>query len=143
MSDRTGSPRDGIFVAFSRTRFDDVRDGTSATLLAGEIVVVPDPPDYSEIRGRYLDAVHGGTLFTTLEPPNTALGDVGDYCISIPRAPCRRNTGTDIALFVRSYHPGGVHALFADGSVRWVADSIDTQTYRALGTRAGGEVAVD
>jgi prepilin-type N-terminal cleavage/methylation domain-containing protein/prepilin-type processing-associated H-X9-DG protein len=141
LNDRTGSRRDGLFFAYSRIRFDDIRDGTCTTLMAGEIVVVPDPPDYSEIRGRYLDAVHGGTLFTTLEPPNTALGDVGDYCISIPRAPCRHNSGTDIAHFLRSYHSGGVHGLFADGSVRWIADSVNVRTYRALGTRAGGEVA--
>lgn len=139
--DRTGSRRDGLFFAFSRTRFSDVLDGTSTTLMAGEIVVVPDPPnDDCDVRGRYLDAVSGGTLFTTLEPPNSALGDVGDFCIPIPQAPCRGNNGRDIAHFLRSYHSGGVHALFADGSVRWIANSIDPQTYRALGTRAGGEV---
>jgi hypothetical protein len=139
--DRAGSRRDGVFYALSRTRLADILDGTSTTLLAGEIAVVPDPPDYSEIRGRYLDAVHGGTLFTTLEPPNTPLGDVGDYCISIRRAPCQLNGGTDIAHFLRSYHPGGVQTLLADGSVQRTADSIDRQTYRALGTRGGGEAA--
>jgi prepilin-type N-terminal cleavage/methylation domain-containing protein/prepilin-type processing-associated H-X9-DG protein len=134
-----GAHRDGIFFAFSSIRIAAIRDGTSATLMAGEIVVVPDPPDYSEIRGRYLDAVHGGTLFTALEPPNTPLGDVGDYCISIPRAPCRLNGGTDIAHFLRSYHTGGVNALFADGSVRFTPDGIDAAVFRALGTRAGRE----
>ena len=28
----------------------------------------------------------------------------------------------------------------ADGSVRWIKESISLPTYRALGTRAGGEV---
>jgi prepilin-type N-terminal cleavage/methylation domain-containing protein/prepilin-type processing-associated H-X9-DG protein len=138
--DPMGAHRDGIFFAFSSIRIAGIRDGTSTTMLAGEIVVVPDPPDYSEIRGRYLDAVHGGTLFTALEPPNTTLGDVGDYCISIPRAPCRLNGGTDIAHFLRSYHAGGVNVLFADGSVRFIPDSIDAAVYRALATRAGREV---
>src|SRR5262245_41140153 len=137
--DPTGAHRDGIFFAFSSVRIAGIRDGTSTTLMAGEIVVVPDPPDYSEIRGRYLDAVHGGTLFTALEPPNSPLGDVGDYCISIPRAPCRLNGGTDIAHFLRSYHSGGVNVLFADGSVRFIPDAIDAAVYRALGTRAGRE----
>jgi prepilin-type processing-associated H-X9-DG protein len=38
-----------------------------------------------------------------------------------------------------SYHPGGVNMAFCDGSVRFVADNIDGPTYRALGTRSGGE----
>jgi prepilin-type N-terminal cleavage/methylation domain-containing protein/prepilin-type processing-associated H-X9-DG protein len=40
----------------------------------------------------------------------------------------------------RSYHPGGVNVCFADGSVRFIKDSINPTTWLALGTRAGGEV---
>ena len=40
----------------------------------------------------------------------------------------------------RSNHPGGVNVLMADGSVRFVTDSIDLTTWRALGTCRGGEV---
>lgn len=38
-----------------------------------------------------------------------------------------------------SYHPGGVNTLFGDGTVRFVKDSVSLPTYRALGTRNGGE----
>jgi prepilin-type N-terminal cleavage/methylation domain-containing protein/prepilin-type processing-associated H-X9-DG protein len=42
-----------------------------------------------------------------------------------------------------SAHPGGVQFAMADGSVRFIADSIDLKTFRAMGTRSGGEVAQD
>lgn len=40
----------------------------------------------------------------------------------------------------RSWHSGGVNTLWMDGSVRFVADGIALPTWRALGTRAGGEI---
>ena len=40
----------------------------------------------------------------------------------------------------QSNHPGGVNVLFADGSVRFIKDSINPQTWMALGTKANGEV---
>ncbi len=40
----------------------------------------------------------------------------------------------------RSYHPGGVNIVLADGSVRFIKDSIALDTWRAIGTRAGAEV---
>jgi prepilin-type N-terminal cleavage/methylation domain-containing protein/prepilin-type processing-associated H-X9-DG protein len=46
------------------------------------------------------------------------------------------------SITARSYHSGGVNALFMDGSVRFVTSSIARDTWRALGTRNGGE-AVD
>ncbi len=39
-----------------------------------------------------------------------------------------------------SRHPGGVNTLLGDGSVRFVKQSVALETWRALGTRAGGEV---
>ncbi|AMV40513.1 DUF1559 domain-containing protein [Planctomyces sp. SH-PL62] len=39
-----------------------------------------------------------------------------------------------------SNHSGGVNVAFGDGSVRFIKDSINRQTWWALGTRAGGEV---
>jgi prepilin-type N-terminal cleavage/methylation domain-containing protein/prepilin-type processing-associated H-X9-DG protein len=40
----------------------------------------------------------------------------------------------------RSYHPGGANVVFADGSVHFVKDTINADTWRAAGTRAGGEI---
>ena len=41
---------------------------------------------------------------------------------------------------ISSSHPNGANGLIADGSVRFLSESIDAQTLRALTTRAGGEV---
>jgi len=39
-----------------------------------------------------------------------------------------------------SRHPGGVNSLFADGSVKFVKNSINQNTWWALGSKNGGEV---
>jgi prepilin-type N-terminal cleavage/methylation domain-containing protein/prepilin-type processing-associated H-X9-DG protein len=44
------------------------------------------------------------------------------------------------AFTTRSYHPGGVNVGFADGSVKFVRDSVNGYTWRALGTLQGGEI---
>ena len=40
----------------------------------------------------------------------------------------------------RSNHPGGVNALFCDGHVQFVKDTVNLATWRGLGSRNGGEV---
>jgi prepilin-type N-terminal cleavage/methylation domain-containing protein/prepilin-type processing-associated H-X9-DG protein len=44
------------------------------------------------------------------------------------------------AITSDSYHPGGVNILLADGSVRFVKDSVNGNAWRAMGTIGGGEV---
>ena len=39
-----------------------------------------------------------------------------------------------------SAHTGGVHLLFGDGRVRFVTQNIDTQLFKAIATRSGGEI---
>jgi prepilin-type N-terminal cleavage/methylation domain-containing protein/prepilin-type processing-associated H-X9-DG protein len=39
----------------------------------------------------------------------------------------------------RSEHPGGVNALFCDGHVQFIKDSVNVATWRGLATRSGGE----
>ena len=44
------------------------------------------------------------------------------------------------AITARGFHPGGVNALFGDGSVRFVKSSVGAVVWRGLGTIGGGEV---
>ena len=39
-----------------------------------------------------------------------------------------------------SFHPGGVNALFGDGSVRFIKSTVDLVAFRSILTLAGGEV---
>jgi prepilin-type N-terminal cleavage/methylation domain-containing protein/prepilin-type processing-associated H-X9-DG protein len=81
------------------------------------------------------------TSMTTAFPPNKAIknslgmGDL-DYETVLPIS----GGPTYAALTSRSYHPGGVNTLMGDGSVRFVKSTINGDTWRALGTIAGGEV---
>ncbi len=70
-------------------------------------------------------------VYTHTVPPNYSGYDCGNYGI----------TGAHIAA--RSAHPGGVNVTFCDGSVRFIRNGIALDTWKKLGTRAGGEVADD
>jgi prepilin-type N-terminal cleavage/methylation domain-containing protein/prepilin-type processing-associated H-X9-DG protein len=75
-------------------------------------------------------------LYTHLLPPNHQSCDNGEPWIG----GFTGSTYSGIAYTVSSRHPGGVEVLMADGSVRFVKDTLDQQTWCALGTRAEGEV---
>jgi prepilin-type processing-associated H-X9-DG protein len=82
------------------------------------------------------------TGFTTAWPPNkVTLGGPG-RAADIDMLARDEGAGgpTFAAHTARSYHPGGVNALFVDGSVHFIKSTINGQAWRALGTVAGGEV---
>ena len=81
-------------------------------------------------------------LFTTLNPPNTKVPDVGTWCATNhPLAPCTCSSGyNNERVHARSYHPGGVNAARADGGVAFYSSGVDAVVFRTLGTRNGGEI---
>jgi prepilin-type N-terminal cleavage/methylation domain-containing protein/prepilin-type processing-associated H-X9-DG protein len=48
--------------------------------------------------------------------------------------------GTTMMNPPTSFHPGGVNICFADGSVKFIKDTVNIQAFWAIGTRNGGEV---
>ena len=140
-----GADLDGMFYGLSSTRFADVTDGASNTVMGSELIINPDGRDTDttdgprDVRGRYYNCYRGEALFSTQHSPNTSIPDQTDACeVPNPASPC--TTGSDVIVqYARSYHPGGVNVLMADGAVRFVSENIATEVFRSAGTRAGGE----
>ena len=86
--------------------------------------------------------VHTGG-FTTAWPPNKRIVGRTTYPgIDLDLNGMNEENGgpTFAAINARSFHPGGVNALFGDGGVRFIKTTINGLTWRALGTVSGGEV---
>ena len=78
---------------------------------------------------------------TTAFPPNTvARNPTSGADLDILTLLISKDQPLYGAITARSYHPGGVNALFADGSVHFIKSSVDGNTWCALGTIAGGEI---
>jgi prepilin-type N-terminal cleavage/methylation domain-containing protein/prepilin-type processing-associated H-X9-DG protein len=79
----------------------------------------------------------GWTLFNTVVPPNSK---------NYPWHSCRLTGCLECApegsnfVNASSNHPGGANFAFADGSVKFLKDTISMVVYESLGTRNGGEV---
>jgi prepilin-type N-terminal cleavage/methylation domain-containing protein/prepilin-type processing-associated H-X9-DG protein len=90
-----------------------------------------------------ITAVRGGFTPVFDEPMNNPLVlaavDYNNACDN-------RGTATrtyDTCSGFRSLHPGGCNFLFADGSVRFMQQTVTPEVYRALSTMAGGEIVPD
>jgi prepilin-type N-terminal cleavage/methylation domain-containing protein/prepilin-type processing-associated H-X9-DG protein len=128
--------------------------GPRATVPAYTPTTAPDPtadpiatvPAYAScVPGQghtfWADGNAHETAMTTAWAPNKVIKNsagIGDLDIETNLV---SSGGPTVAAIVsRSYHPGGVNALFGDGSVRFVKSTINPYTWRAVGTPNGGEV---
>lgn len=126
-----------------------ISDGTSNTLMFSEGLMATLPNAWGGTIGQQMCGDMGGSLFSARLTPNSSAQDKVRRCPGSQgdtayRAPCSDNgVGDDRnnhQAAARSKHAGGVNTAMADGSVRFFSDNIDTFTWQALSTRAGGEV---
>jgi prepilin-type processing-associated H-X9-DG protein/prepilin-type N-terminal cleavage/methylation domain-containing protein len=145
----------GLFYQISKTRFQQVPDGLSNTMMAMEITRGQD----QVFNAQRAYAVKAPPLPATLEP-SAERGDkrafdrggswmVGGFLQTLITVTLPINTqDNDLSYGLlegglsssRSFHPGGVNVLFGDGSVRFVSNSIDARALEGMATRNGAEV---
>jgi prepilin-type processing-associated H-X9-DG protein len=144
-----GYPRNqpAVFQFNHAVRVDDIPDGTSNTMAMGEYLTgIPQDEEQWDLRGVHWFDLPGFSQLYTHSGPNSSNPDSFNperFCQHRPRLnlPCAAvSSWAEMTAASRSRHPGGVNVLLADGSVRFVRETIDLKTWQALGTIAGGEV---
>ncbi|MFL5328904.1 MAG: DUF1559 domain-containing protein [Gemmataceae bacterium] len=142
----------------ARIRIGDILDGSSQTLLFSEIIhsSLTDGFVWGGSFGDRGAGNMGASLFSAYNPPNSANVDrpygpcPQDQGDQIFRAPClslgqqtyfTHGQSTRSHVAARSRHLNGVNTCMADGSVHFIGNQIRPQVWRALGTRAGGDIA--
>jgi prepilin-type N-terminal cleavage/methylation domain-containing protein/prepilin-type processing-associated H-X9-DG protein len=148
-----------------KTRISEVTDGLSNTIAIGEDAG-RDPRYDSPYTEAYYDGVNPRPIlglgpaglsvpvyrrFWRWAEPDSAFGVSGTpdnkyrpdhepnpWTETGPFVAQGTNAGNNDELF--SFHPGGINVLMGDGSVRFLKDSVNPVTLRALVTCAGGEV---
>jgi prepilin-type N-terminal cleavage/methylation domain-containing protein/prepilin-type processing-associated H-X9-DG protein len=156
---------DGMFGPEASVRIAAVTDGTSNTFFFGEQTQFRNEPAGSNFSFNMIatyfqgppwtgspfwpnDArvTSGTTTVARLNSPPDTIGNLMNqytFCpTGVPTCPLSQdplfqNLGQ---IAFHSLHPGGANFSMADGSVRFVKNGIGLQVYRALGTRAGGEI---
>jgi prepilin-type processing-associated H-X9-DG protein len=167
-----GSPinADGMFRAYKPLKIADVYDGLSNTVAMSESLLgdgdenvagpIPGDPQlvyaYTGFGTPLNDATCAAASMWNVSNRRGFMWATGEircgsynhyYTPNQQIYDCVTNDPVDFTALgfraARSKHPGGVNVLLGDGSVRFVTNSINATTWRALSTRAGGEIAGD
>ena len=128
----------GVLLRNCVYRVTDITDGASSTLMVSERHSKRSPMTTwtGAVTGSINPPINPG--YEDEGPPTLILMNIGEPADA--RTP---NNALDHVEDPSSLHIGGINALFCDGSVRFVRNSISPYTWSGLGTRAGGEVLGD
>ena len=131
----------GMYFTDTATKFADVRDGLSNTVMIGESRQEKWRESYGPFWGSGTHTSSHGTVYwpahrwapTTL--PNAPWYNYGSWSDS-----SQNPKGLPYAWRISSLHPGGVNMTMGDGSVRFIKDTINAYTWWSLQTIRDGEV---
>ena len=138
-------PHDGMLWGFSGTSFKDCKDGTTQTFLVGEAFTDPTfvqdgqaidhwyvgSPQIDPYQHKADKSNSSGTEFTEF---------VGSTAVPLNSWLDPRADGLMKEAAFGSEHVGGAFFNMTDGSVKFVSDNVQFDTYQALGSRLGGEL---
>jgi prepilin-type N-terminal cleavage/methylation domain-containing protein len=116
---------DGVMYLLSETKIGDITDGTSKTLLIGEVVGSLGRSDnfgFYWVSWDVLHTANGVNLASKIEPQRANSVEEGSFA---------------------SFHPGGCHFVFSDGHSVFINEDIDQVTLASLTTRAKEDQVVD
>jgi prepilin-type N-terminal cleavage/methylation domain-containing protein/prepilin-type processing-associated H-X9-DG protein len=135
---------DGIFYVNSRVKIAGITDGTSNTFMWGERY--HKDPNFDRMYTNF--PIIGWSGWAWCDQANA----LGDFLVGvaqpinwqIPATATGANSSSNPWVQQRlstmgSGHPGGANVGLADGSVRFVRDSVPLANLHAFATRAGGE----
>jgi prepilin-type N-terminal cleavage/methylation domain-containing protein/prepilin-type processing-associated H-X9-DG protein len=129
----TSTPFLGLSPNPTGTRFTDIMDGTSNTILLTEDA---GRPRLWQAAKAGPDNVLDGGPWDHYKGPIILEGSTSDG--SVQPGTCALNCTNDREVY--AFHTGGANALLVDGSVHFLTVGIDIRTMARLITRAGGEV---
>ena len=118
----------------------EVTDGTTNTIFVGEIL----PACHDHGGGWWHFNGMANAHASVHVPINTMSTCLAPYQPQTPEFPnCTNRNNWNLSWGFRSGHTGGAQFLMGDGSVRFISQNIDYNTYQYLGRRNDGKVIGD
>ncbi len=118
-------------------RVTDVLDGTSKTISVGESAYFVSLTSFPTWAGAFYE--DGAVMFKTRDPVNCNLGGPRQFPLSDQDAKyLPSGSGSDDCSY--SWHPGGAHFGFVDGSVHFLTEDTDVRIFQLLGDRRDEQV---